>query len=183
MDKKEYDRLRYHKLKNDSEFIKKRKEYHVSRMEDPEYRRKKNENERIRQYNLRELILKQKKIRYESDEEYRKIKINYSQNYRKENRHEIRKKDQIRQKELKQKMINGYGGECKCCGEENIGFLTVDNIHGGGQEHRRKVGTGKAFYLWIIRNNYPDYLQILCYNCNLGRSKNNDICPHDTSIN
>lgn len=180
---KEYDAKRWLKIKDDPEFKRKRQEYNKIRMEDPEYRKRRVENEQIRQSLLIEKILKQKKERYKSDKDYRQSRVAYMRWYRKQNKRKISELDRLRLKKLKLEIMTNYGGECKCCGEENIGFLTIDHIHGGGQQHRRKTGTGKAFYRWIKKHNYPDYLQILCYNCNLGRSKNNDICPHDTSIN
>ena len=36
------------------------------------------------------------------------------------------------------------------------------------------------FYLWLKRNNFPPGYQVLCWNCNCGRSINNGICPHKT---
>ena len=35
---------------------------------------------------------------------------------------------------------------------------------------------------WTMKNNYPDYLQILCWNCNLGKSLNGGTCPHVTDL-
>lgn len=81
-----------------------------------------------------------------------------------------------------QTVLDHYGPRCACCGEENLLFLTVDHINNDGAEHRRK-GTGKvslAFYRWIIKNDFPDDLRILCFNCNCGRQRNGGICPHVT---
>ena len=82
--------------------------------------------------------------------------------------------------------------ECACCGETIIGFLTIDHINNNGAEHRRKLFGkkfnrlgGYAFYAWLKRHGYPEGYQVMCYNCNCGRDKNNGICPHkfETFIN
>ena len=80
--------------------------------------------------------------------------------------------------EIKAKCIGHYGGKCACCGETNIGFLTIDHLDGGGSKHRRAVGRGTNFYKWLIRNEFPDEYQVLCFNCNCGKQVNGDICPH-----
>jgi hypothetical protein len=77
----------------------------------------------------------------------------------------------------RQEVIDHYGGACACCGEDTFEFLAIDHIDGDGQEHRARVGNGLKLVLWIIRNNFPDNLRILCSNCNqsLGYYR---YCPH-----
>jgi hypothetical protein len=78
------------------------------------------------------------------------------------------------------KILDHYGWKCSCCGCDIPEFLTVDHCFGAGNEHRRdarKMGSND-WYKTIIAENYPDKYQILCYNCNLGRQRNNGICPH-----
>lgn len=72
------------------------------------------------------------------------------------------------------------GGECKCCGETERGFLTVDHVNGGGNKNRKK-----HHYAWrkfcrdIEESGFdPKLYQVLCYNCNCGRARNEGICPH-----
>lgn len=82
---------------------------------------------------------------------------------------------------LKQEVFSNYGGAyCKCCGELNIGFLTLDHTYNNGKIDRAKFGLGQRFYRNLKIMNFPnrDY-QVLCFNCNLGRSKNKNVCPHD----
>jgi hypothetical protein len=81
-------------------------------------------------------------------------------------------------KELKAKVIAGYGGICTCCGEGNPAFLSVDHVNGGGRAHRASLGGGVALYLDIIKREFPDDMTLLCYNCNLGRAYNDGVCPH-----
>ncbi len=76
--------------------------------------------------------------------------------------------------------------KCVCCGEVDIRFLTIDHINGGGNEHRRSLShkgfSGVNFYAWLKRNKYPKGFQVLCYNCNCGKVRNNNICPHKTVL-
>jgi hypothetical protein len=71
-----------------------------------------------------------------------------------------------------------YGARCACCGETNRGFLTIDHINNDGARLRKIHGSGLSFYRWIIKSNYPDFFQVLCYNGNFGRQRNGGHCPH-----
>ena len=70
-----------------------------------------------------------------------------------------------------------YGGKCSClgCEESNPMFLTIDHINNDGAERRRN---GERSYADIIKAGYPEDLQILCANCNLGKLRNGGVCPH-----
>jgi serine/threonine protein phosphatase PrpC len=74
-------------------------------------------------------------------------------------------------------VIQHYGGKCACCGEKEPRFLTLDHINNNGSEHRRSINRGQ-FYPWVIKNGFPNDLQLLCWNCNLGKYHNNGVCPH-----
>lgn len=83
---------------------------------------------------------------------------------------------------LKQKAINNYGGKCTCCNESTLIFLCIDHINGGGNKHRRDVGLGESgsgwkTYDWLIKNNFPDGFQVLCFNCNNAKHLLG-VCPH-----
>lgn len=78
---------------------------------------------------------------------------------------------------LKLKVLDGYGGACVCCGDDFIWRLTVDHVDGDGKKHRAEVGVGAPFYRWIIKNNFPSNLQVLCFSCNSCKYLN-VICPH-----
>lgn len=93
------------------------------------------------------------------------------------------KSAKIRWLKLKRIIISHYSKEdnkCACCKERHLEFLSIDHIKGGGTKHRKEIGAGN-FYIWIIRNNFPDGFRVLCFNCNwamrLGK------CPHKRSIN
>lgn len=84
-----------------------------------------------------------------------------------------------RNKMYKNIVFSSYGNKCYCCGETNPIFLSIDHVNGGGNAHKRSIKKhGVVYYQWIITNKFPDYLRLLCYNCNMGRQINNGVCPH-----
>lgn len=71
-----------------------------------------------------------------------------------------------------------YGGKCSCCGESNFLFLTIEHKNGGGVKHRKEIGAANMSR-FIIKNNFPDNFDVLCYNCNCGKAfTKQNICPH-----
>ncbi len=76
---------------------------------------------------------------------------------------------------LKQAVLDYYGHECSCCGQEGDAFLAIDHIHGGGSQHRKTISAGN-FYCWLKREGFPSGFQTLCHNCNWAKSHGG--CPH-----
>lgn len=76
---------------------------------------------------------------------------------------------------LKKQVIEKYGGRCNCCGESELMFLTIDHINNDGYKDEDKY---KSFYYILRKSPIRKDLQILCFNCNCGKSLNNGICPH-----
>lgn len=72
-------------------------------------------------------------------------------------------------------VLNHYGNQCNCCGITQKVFLTIDHIDGSGAEHRKK-GRSRV-YRSIIKENYPDNYQVLCWNCNSAKHLMGT-CPH-----
>jgi len=66
--------------------------------------------------------------------------------------------------------------QCACCDESEYRFLTIDHID-GRKKWNHKHMNGLKFYLWLIKNNYPNGFQILCMNCNWGK-RFLTVCPH-----
>lgn len=105
--------------------------------------------------------------------------------YRRQNRekikHQQKVRDMRRRERLRKLVLEHYGGnppKCACCGETEIRFLTVDHIdptYKPDSKGKRKRG---ANYSWIVKNNFPEGFQILCFNCNCGRHHNGGVCPH-----
>jgi len=81
---------------------------------------------------------------------------------------------QDRYTRIKKQVFDYYGRECKCCGEREQKFLTLDHLtpevpYGKG---------GMAFYTRVKNFGFPNTIQVLCFNCNCGRSVNGGVCPH-----
>ena len=105
----------------------------------------------------------------------------YFARYYQKNKHILapRYKSEARRKRIT--VLEFYGGKppkCKCCGEKEISFLSIDHVNGGGNKHRKESGVGCVIYPWLIRNNFPKGFQILCYNCNMSKGFYGK-CPHD----
>lgn len=93
--------------------------------------------------------------------------------------------DKRKTEKRRKSVLNHYGCKCQCCGETEEMFLTIDHKNNDGAKHRRRIygnRIGSGFYHWIIKNNYPDFLQVLCYNCNCGKSRNGGTCPHNICV-
>lgn len=79
----------------------------------------------------------------------------------------------------KEEAIRQYGKKCKCCGEADIRFLTIDHSRNDGGKFRKSI-TRSYTYTWLKVNGYPKNLglQVMCFQCNCGRNANGGICPH-----
>jgi hypothetical protein len=90
------------------------------------------------------------------------------------------KKMALYRKVLRTEVLNKYANGnivCACCGEDKVEFLSLDHINGGGTKHRKLVGAGFKFFLWLRKNDYPEGYRILCHNCNQSYGFYN-YCPH-----
>ena len=68
---------------------------------------------------------------------------------------------------------------CAYCGFNDIRALSIDHINGGGEKARREAGvSGDGFYRWLIKNNFPDGLQVLCMNCQFIKRHTNNEFPN-----
>jgi hypothetical protein len=76
---------------------------------------------------------------------------------------------------VRRRVLDKYGGRCKCCGESTYEFLAFDHINGGGVQHRKTIG--KDLYIWLHKNKYPEGFQVLCHNCNNAKGFYGQ-CPH-----
>lgn len=71
--------------------------------------------------------------------------------------------------EARDKVFAHYGQTCACC--EATAKLTIDHIEGNGADHRRELfgnsrKAGEKFYVWLVREGFPDGYQTLCHLCN-----------------
>jgi hypothetical protein len=101
--------------------------------------------------------------------------------WRKENpeaaRSNGRKWAKITRDKHKDSVYTAYGNKCVCCGETEPLFLTIDHVNNDGNIERKLNSQGNL-YSRIISAGFPDTFQILCWNCNTGKMRNNGVCPH-----
>lgn len=130
------------------------------------------------------------KIKYVSRTEYQKqwatnnrdAIIKSKKKYNLKNKDKINEINKLRKTHQRLDVLKHYSDgklECKCCGESEYQFLTIDHVNGGGYKHKKE--THGHVCLWLILNNFPEGYQVLCYNCNCGRAKNGGVCPHKDS--
>ena len=134
----------------------------------------------------RELYLQNKdEINRKRREKNKELGINekkkeYEKKYREKNKEKIMSNNKSYSRKLRDKykelVFNHYGRKCECCGEEHIDFLTIDHINGNGEKHRKEIN--RRINDWLVKNNFPDGFQVLCFNCNWGKHINHGICPH-----
>ena len=102
--------------------------------------------------------------------------------YRDTHKEQKSESDKKRNRENRRLCIEHYGSKCACCGETIYEFLTIDHINNNGAEERRELGinSGTETYKYLIKNNYPEGYQILCYNCNCAKGFYG-YCPHQVT--
>lgn len=69
-------------------------------------------------------------------------------------------------RELRDAVLDNYGGKCSVCGFDDRRALCLDHVNGNGLKER-KLTSAASIMRRIIREGYPDDYQILCANCNL----------------
>lgn len=81
---------------------------------------------------------------------------------------------------VKSDVISKYGGKCACCQESELLFLTIDHINNDGSRDRKDndISNSASFYLTLRKSDIRIDLQVLCFNCNLGKQINGGVCPH-----
>jgi len=111
----------------------------------------------------------------------------YSKEYSKSHREKSNIASKKSQQKTRLKVIKHYSqGKmcCACCGESIIRFLNIDHIDNDGYKYKFKGEAHSSHRLWyfLIKHNFPDGYQVLCFNCNLGKSGNKGICPHQNLV-
>lgn len=129
------------------------------------------------------------KARYDSDPEFRAKCLAASQVRPKEKQDQYRRTWAERNPEKRRRIIlranykktdalklavtnvltNGEG-TCRWCGQGDQDVLTVDHIDHKGSSHRRSIGQS-SLYRWLVKNDYPEGFQVLCYNCNVKKER------------
>jgi hypothetical protein len=116
----------------------------------------------------------------------------YEDRYRAKNRDKVRARvrkwrqktnyDSIRNRKIRERVINKYGGKCVCCDIKIFEFLSFDHKNGRGRWHRAGIAaTGQKFVLWLDKNPIQEDIQILCHNCNQSFG-HYGFCPHHPEV-
>ncbi len=138
--------------------------------------------ERGRQWRVahKEQIFIAAKARYIANRD--KIRVQ-EKNYRESHKLERSKIQSLRNYKLRIEVISHYGnGKCACvrCGGDDMRTLSIDHINGGGNKHRKVIGTGGAhLYSWLKNNHYPEGYQTLCMNCQFIKRLENHESKHN----
>ena len=74
-----------------------------------------------------------------------------------------------RNDEIRQEVLDAYGGKCAECGEADRNVLQVDHIDGGGHQHLKEISNSLS--KWLLRNGFPEGYQLLCGNCHIRKTK------------
>ena len=134
---------------------------------------------------------KETRRKYESTERFKKLKAGYDKKYRESNNYKKYNSDyQLKESTkqynrnyrhmIKNQVFLHYGNgvpQCSCCGELEMVFLTIDHIDGREKYEHKYRNAGYKLYAWLIKNNFPDGFQILCWNCNWAKHRLGS-CPH-----
>jgi hypothetical protein len=80
---------------------------------------------------------------------------------------------------LRVKAIMRYGGRCACCFDDEVAFLVLDHVSGGGTA-KRGVDKHNETRRAAIGPFDPAEFQVLCANCNMAKERKEG-CPHQSS--
>jgi len=106
-------------------------------------------------------------------------RASYNISYRKNRGQELLNTKKAYWKERRLTVLTHYSGgvlKCACCAESIYEFLCLDHIDGGGNTHRKALGS-RYIYSWIITQGFPLGYQVLCHNCNQAKGFYG-LCPH-----
>ncbi len=90
----------------------------------------------------------------------------YSKDYHLKHREQRNEWARLYRRKNKFEVVRHYSKDtCKCsrCGYDDMRALQIDHISGGGEVHRRSIT--QDFYVWLIKNEFPQGFQVLCANC------------------
>lgn len=95
--------------------------------------------------------------------------------------HKRRYAEILRAKQQRE-LFEAYGGKCRCCGETELDFLTIEHSRRDGNQFRKRVPSGRS-HAWLRQNGYPQDLglEILCANCQMATWRKRG-CPHRRDV-
>lgn len=114
----------------------------------------------------KECTKEQRRTKYRTDETSRLKERSYSRQH---------------YKDMRKSLLEYYGGKCSCCSESTYEFLVFDHINNDGNKHRRQHGTSAREFVFWLKKNLPNDIQVLCHNCNMSRAFYG-VCPHNKQL-
>lgn len=121
---------------------------------------------------------KRRRFLYNHDEDYRKRSRAAAEKYRRNNRKKYLEASRKRKSRIRLEVIRKYGNKCRCCGETQIEFLTIDHIlNDGALERHRRGGTSSIYIRLYSKPVDRRRYQVLCFNCNCSKGAYG-YCPH-----
>jgi len=112
--------------------------------------------EKRREYERQYYEKNKEKIRAKKAEQMRVRRLNFKDDFR--------KKGLGYRQATRQRLFSMYGNKCAICGFSDTRALTLDHIHGDGNEERRQVGETGVYRL-ALQEHAPSRYRILCMNC------------------
>ena len=95
------------------------------------------------------------------------------------NREYRNKKSKEEQASLKletfKKYSDGNSPTCEICKESDLAFLTLDHVRGRKAEGHSTSFSGHKLWRHLRKQNYPPGYQVLCWNCNVLKYRNESI--------
>ena len=84
--------------------------------------------------------------------------------WNRKNKQKLNLKRRIKSKEAQKKCIKHYGGKCAIC-KTSESKLCVDHINGKKEEGVPE--SGRDFWFYLIKMNFPPGYRVLCQRCNV----------------
>jgi hypothetical protein len=69
-------------------------------------------------------------------------------------------------KEIVMSYYSKKNTECRLCKEKGLDFLNIDHIEGRKEVGHSREVKGAKLYHFLIKHNFPEGYQVLCWNCN-----------------
>lgn len=85
--------------------------------------------------------------------------------YRKENPEKARQFARTSYNNMRNRVINKYGGKCASCGESDVRILCIDHVDSNGNQERAIIRTTRLYWR-LNKEERLDKYQVLCLNCN-----------------
>lgn len=115
-----------------------------------------------------------------NDTDYRAANKESCARYRAKNKDNIAAKLRDRNRAVRHRVLNRYGGKCVCCNEPRTEFLVIDHTDGGGTAERKLLSPNGVYRKLDKASDLLSGYRVLCHNCNSAYAYYG-YCPHNLS--